>query len=81
VRKSITPFIIQLAFDSPGCTLPVITTPFFFGIYEKEGSPDLLLVMVRYSHLLPAIVLQRVFLVTKSNFFYCKTAKSSYKSV
>jgi hypothetical protein len=29
IKKSMTPFIIQLLFDSPGCTLALIITPFF----------------------------------------------------
>jgi hypothetical protein len=55
VRKLSTPFIIQLATDSPGCTRAVITTPFFF----LTASFVLLLVIVRISHLFPAIDSQR----------------------
>lgn len=55
-RKSITPFIMNDAFDSPGWILALITTPSFFLSY----SIGTLFVIVRYSHLFPAIVLQRV---------------------
>jgi hypothetical protein len=54
VKKLSTPFIIQLATDSPGCTRAVITTPFFF-----TASFVFLLVIVNISHLLPAIDSQR----------------------
>jgi len=60
-KNSTRPFIIQEALLSPGCTLAEIKIPFFYAI----SSVVLLEVMVRYSHLFPARVLQRVFLTKK----------------
>jgi hypothetical protein len=58
-RKSIKPFIIQLLFDSPGCTLADTNTPRFYAARSGRFSFD---VIVKYSHLLPAIVLHNMFL-------------------
>jgi hypothetical protein len=58
VKKSRTPFIIQLPTDSPGWTLAVIMTPLRFEMF----SALTLLVIVKNSHLLPASVSQRTFL-------------------
>lgn len=42
VKKSSMPFIIQLAFVSPGCTLALITTPSFsLSGTEKENHDDI----------------------------------------
>ena len=63
-RNSMTPFIIQLAFDSPGCTLADMKTPFFALFFSLLGSFSLE-VIVRYSHRFPAKVRHRVLLLTK----------------
>ena len=63
-RKSIIPFIIQDELLSPGCTLEEINTPFFERDFSDLGSLSLL-VMVIYSHRLPARVLVSVDLLKK----------------
>ena len=58
-RNSMTPFIIQLAFDSPGCTLDEMKTPFLLLLFSLLGSLSLLVIVI-YSHRLPASVRQSV---------------------
>lgn len=58
-KKSIHPFIIQEAFDSPGWTLADKNTPCLAFDFALFGSLSLD-VIVRNSVLLPAKVLQRV---------------------
>ena len=58
-RNSITPYIIQELLVSPGWTREEIITP-FRSFISSGLSRD---VIVIYSHLFPAIVLQRVDLV------------------
>jgi hypothetical protein len=60
VRKSIAPFIIQEPTDSPGWTLAERKTPFLLFNVSKFYFE----VIVSISHLFPAKVSQRVFLVT-----------------
>lgn len=65
MRQSITPFIIQDALLSPGCTLALIIIPFLASALALLGSLSLL-VIDKYSHLFPAKVLHRVPLQKKS---------------
>jgi len=55
-RKSIIPFIIHEELLSPGCTLAEIKTPRLFDFFP-------LLVIVMYSHTLPASVVVSIDLV------------------
>jgi len=60
-KKSMSPFIIQEALDSPGCTLDEINMPFFERAFSEVGSLSLE-VTVKNSTLLPARDLQSVLL-------------------
>lgn len=72
VKKSMTPFIIQLAFVSPGCTRDVMTTPLRFckacGSHEKDvmvsKSQLINVTHISWAYLLPANVWQSVRLRT-----------------
>ena len=66
VKKSITPFIIQEALDSPGCTLAV---SMIAGLLAMSSATEAKLVIISMSTSLPASDLQRIVFLTLSLVF------------
>lgn len=54
-----TPFMTHEEFDSPGCTLAEMKTPFLFKAFSDLGSLSFDVIVIR-SHLFPANVLVRI---------------------